>query len=126
MCNDCLAQTEWSEDVKDHVAHFLKAIAVCSDNRNVLMHSHLAWRFGDQTVLFKRSRSGGDLALSTTLDHLRQVADDMNTYCVYGRQLGNAINNTLDEVPIFPVSAYQWPNKPALPLKLNYTPYSAP
>jgi hypothetical protein len=109
LCNDCLTQTEWSEDVKDQVAHFLKAMSICADNRNVLMHSRVAWRFGDQTVLFKKSRSGDDLTLSTTLEELRQVADEMNCYCTYGRQLANAINNASGVIPVFPASAYPWP-----------------
>ena len=88
------------------------------------MHSHLAWRFGDKTVLFKKTRSGSELVLETTLLQLRQVADDMNHYCGFGRNLGNAINNTLQEVPIFPVSAFPWPGKPSLPLTLGYAPVS--
>ena len=90
------------------------------------MHSQVAWRFGERTVLFKKSRSGGDLSLSTTLADLRRVADEMDDYCTYGRQLGNAINNTLGEVPIVPVAVYPWPTKPPLPLKLSYAPYARP
>jgi hypothetical protein len=60
--NDCLAETGWADDVKDQVAHFLKAVSLCADNRNWLMHSHVAWRFGEQTILFRTSRSGGDLS----------------------------------------------------------------
>jgi hypothetical protein len=46
----------------------------------------------------------------------------MNAFCTYGRQLGNAINNTLTDPPIVPVTVYPWPTKPLLPRKLNFTP----
>jgi hypothetical protein len=121
MSRDCLSETGWPDDAKDRVQHFLSAMKICADNRNVLMHSHVAWRFGDKTVLFKRARSGSDLVLETTLAQLRQVADEMNVFCGFGRNLGNAINNTLEEVPVYPVSVFKWPAKPALPLKLEYT-----
>jgi hypothetical protein len=126
MSSDCLAETGWTDDTKDYVTHFLKAVNICADNRNVLMHSHVVWRFGERTVLFKKSRSGGDLSLSTTLAELRRVADEMNVFCTYGRQLGNAINNTLTDPPVFPVTAYPWPTKPPLPSKLNFAPYARP
>jgi hypothetical protein len=125
MGRDCLSETEWSDDAKDRVQHFLSAMKICADNRNLLMHSHVAWRFGDKTVLFKKTRSGSELVLETTLAQLRQVADDMNNYCGFGRNLGNAINNTLQQVPIYPVSAFPWPTKPPLPLKLEYSPSNA-
>lgn len=119
---DCLPKTRWSDEVKDQVSHFLAAMDVCAENRNFLMHSHLAWRFGDETMLFKKSRAGNDLYLSIPLAQLRQVADEMNAYRNYGRMLANAINNTKGDVPIFPVTAYPWPKKPDLPLKLKYLP----
>jgi hypothetical protein len=39
MSNDCLADNGWTDDAKDLVAHFLKAMGVCAENRNVLLHS---------------------------------------------------------------------------------------
>jgi hypothetical protein len=73
----------------------------------------MAWRFGDKTVLFKKSRSGGDLYLSIPLPQLRQVADEMDVYCTYGRMLG---------APIFPGTASPRPKKPSLPVPLKYEP----
>jgi hypothetical protein len=115
LSRDRVAETTWSEDVKDHVLHFLSAMKICADNRNHLMHSGMAWRFGDKrVVMYKRSRPGSLLALSTTLAELRQVADEMNFYCVYGRKLDNAISN--------PATAFPLPKKkPDLPVKLEYS-----
>jgi hypothetical protein len=122
LSRDCLPKNGRSDEVKDLVSHFLKAMETCAENRNVLMHSHLAWRFGEETVLFKKSRSGNDLYLSIPLAQLRQIADEMNVYCTYGRMLGNAINNTKGDVPVFPLTAYPWPKKPDLPVALKYEP----
>ena len=94
LSQDCLPQMGRSDEVKDQISHFLSAMKICAENRNVLMHSHMAWRFGDETVLFKKSRSGADYYLSISLAQLKQVADEMDAYCTYGRMLGNAINNT--------------------------------
>ena len=74
-------------------------------------------------MLFKKSRTGNDSYLSIPLAQLKQVADEMNAYCTYGRMLGNAINNTSEEVPIFPVTAFPWPKKPTLPFELKYEPF---
>jgi hypothetical protein len=126
LSQDCLRQMPRSDEVKDQVSHFLSAMKICADNRNFLMHSHMAWRFGDKTVLFKKSKSGSDLYLSIPLAQLRQVADEMDVYCTYGRMLGNAINNTLGDVPVFPVAAYPWPKKPSLPVALKYEPVPDP
>ena len=102
LCEDCLPQMGRSDEVKDQISHFLSAMKICAANRNYLMHSHMAWRFGEEkTVLFKKSRTGNNSYLSIPLAQLKQVADEMNAYCTYGRVLGNAINNTLEEVPIF-------------------------
>jgi hypothetical protein len=89
---------------------------ICVANRNYLMHSHMPGRFGKETVLFKKSRSGkSDFYLSIPLAQLKQVAEEMQAYCTYGRMLGNAINNTSEQVPI-------WPKKPGLPVALKYEP----
>jgi hypothetical protein len=120
LSQDYLPKMERSDEVKALVSHFLKAMEICAENRNVLMHSHLAWKFGTETVLFKKSRSGNDLYLSIPLAQLRQVADEMDVYCIYGERLGNAINNTMRPVPVFPVTAMPWPKKPDLPAALKY------
>ena len=70
-------------------------------------------------MLFKKSRSGTTCILDP-LAELRQVADEMDVYCTYGRRLGNAINNTLGDVPVFPVTVHPWPKKPDLPVALKY------
>jgi hypothetical protein len=122
LCEDCLPGMGRNDEVKDLISHFLSAMKICAANRNYLMHSHMAWRFGEETVLFKKSRTGNDSYLSIPLAQLRQVADEMNAYCTYGTMLGNAINNTSKKVPVFPVTTFPWPKKIGLPVELKYEP----
>jgi hypothetical protein len=123
LSQECLPRIAGGDEVRDLVSHFLSAMKICAANRNYLMHSHMAWRFGEEkTVLFKKSRSGNDLYLSIPLAQLEQVADEMNLYCTYGRMLGNAINHTSVRVPIFLATAFPWPKKIGLPIELKYEP----
>jgi hypothetical protein len=116
-----LPSIEWTDTIKEHVTHFIEAFGICSVNRNSLLHSELAWIEAKETVLFKMTKKGSTDMAVPSLGELRQVADDMNTYCNYGRQLGNAINNTKAEIPVFPVSAFPWPSKPPLPRNIPYS-----
>jgi hypothetical protein len=124
VCEDCLPRMGRSDEIKGLVSHFLSAMKICEENRNFLMHAHMPGRFGKETILFKKSRSGNDLYLSSSLAQLRQIAEEMQAYCTYGRMLANAINNTSGEVPVFPETAYPWPKKIGLPVLLKGEPYS--
>jgi hypothetical protein len=116
-----LSEGGWADPAKGDVAHFIKAFDICLENRNYLMHSQLAWTGSESTVLFRTSKQGKTLGAVPTLLELRAVADDMHAYCEFGRALGNAINNRLSDPPMFPVSAFPWPDKPALPRALRYS-----
>ena len=125
-----LSQLEWPAKFKDAVGHFITAVNICNGNRNHLMHSEMMFTDLDntiipfkptaKTVLFKTTKAGKVVATALTITELRAVADDINTYCEYGRLLGNAINNMSSDPPTFPVSVFPWPDKPALPRSLEY------
>jgi hypothetical protein len=117
-----LPRHEWSEQANELVEHFFKGVAVLTDNRNHLMHSNLAWTASEHTVLFKTSKRGNTVMAVPRLNELQQVADDMEAFISFGRQLANAINNESSAIPIFPKSAFPWPNKPATPSALVFTP----
>lgn len=111
----------WSEDVQAHIEHFLKGFSVCTENRNNVAHSDIAWSSSNAEVaLYKISKNGNEIMAVAELGHLHRVADDMNTYAVYGRQLANAINNHASETPIFDVGSLSWPDKPLPPHTLDY------
>lgn len=113
-----LPKTGWCESHQDGVAHFIKAFSICVENRDHLAHSELAW--AEETVLIKRTRQGQTVIAAPTLDELRAVADDMHVYCGYGFALVNAINLSFVDPPPFPSSFFPWPDKPALPRRMDY------
>lgn len=125
-----LIQLTWSEKFKDAVRHFIAAINICNANRNSLTHSSMMWTdyigsdipftSTDKTILYKSAKKGHTVGVALTLPELRGVADDINTYCEYGRMLGNAINVALSNPPTLPVSVFPWPDKPSLPRSLEY------
>lgn len=114
-----LPATEWDDKTRDAVAHFLKAFAICAKNRNQLMHSNLAWS-ADATLFFQTTKQGRTEMANPTLAELRNVAEDINTFVLYGRNLGNAINAASAVAPI-PANAFPWPEKPTLPEPLDYS-----
>jgi hypothetical protein len=119
-----LCASEWPQSTTDLVEWFVKGASICTNNRNHLMHSVLAWTAGEHTILYKTSRQGKTIVAVPMLSELRCVADDMEAFINYGRQLGNAINNSSFEIPIFPNtpgSAFAWPNKPREPIPLKFS-----
>lgn len=119
-----LETTGWSENIKDLVGHFGKAVSICMENRNHLIHSNVATlTSSDETVLYKTSKQGNTIMAVPKLAELQLVADDMNLYTQFGRQLGNAINGSLAGTVLFSngTSPFPWPDKPPLPHTLTYT-----
>lgn len=110
-----------SDAIRDAVSHFISGLNICLENRNLLLHSDLAWTGTVDTILFKHSKKGKLTVAVPTLEELRCVADDMHAYCEFGRALGNHINNSSVSPPVFPAAAFPLPDKPPLPHKLQYT-----
>ncbi|MGO8908232.1 MAG: hypothetical protein ACLQDM_02725 [Bradyrhizobium sp.] len=119
LTSQMLATKKWSRATVELVEYFLEGAAICTENRNHLMHSNLAWTGDEHTVLFKTTKQGNTMIAVPRPSELRRIADDINEFILYGRQLANAINNTSEEVPIFP--AFPWPNKPRKPVALKFT-----
>jgi hypothetical protein len=117
-----LVITTWPKHARDDVAHFLKAFEICKANRDGLMHASLAWH-SQNIYLMKNTKSGKTQIASPTIDELRETANSINKFIEYGSNLGNAINNMFVEgpIPVFPASAFPWPDRPPLPHNLGYT-----
>jgi hypothetical protein len=112
---DALPNLNWPQDTKDRVIHFIKAFEILAYNRNCLDHSNVF--VGDEapTGLYKSDRKGNTILTNVTLAELRQVADDMRQYCVYGSNFSNSIG------PAGELFTPLLPDQPPLPKKLNYT-----
>jgi len=105
------------------VRTFVEGHKICYENRNKLMHSNIVSGTQRSILLFKTERSGKTVAANPTLAELRQVADDMKTYFDFGLHLSNMINFEL--LGLKPQEGdrwhHAWPDKPALPNRLEYT-----
>ena len=101
------------------VEYFLDGFELCLKNRNHLMHSNFAWN--TEPILYKTTKKGQTQIALPTLRELRQIADDMYAFSLYGRLLGNAINNRKFEPPIFSDAIFPWPDRPPLPQELRYS-----
>jgi hypothetical protein len=100
------------------IRYFLKGFQACTLNRSNLLHSASAPFVPGGTFLYKTSKQGKTTVAVPELHELRQVADDMNAYHVYGRALANAINARSGNLPAF---VFPWPDKPPPPHMLDYT-----
>ena len=105
-----------SREVLD-IRYFTKGFEACAKNRNNLMHSEISV-FGGMlgSLLIKTTNQGRAHLSLQPKEKLRQVADDMHAYQVYGVALANAINAKNGNVGGFP-----WPDRPAPPNILEYT-----
>lgn len=119
-----MAKIEWPEPGRDHLEHFVEGFRICLANRNDIMHSGVAWAsLTEKTVLYKTSKQGRVLMSSISLTELQRIADAMNDFAIYGRNVGNAVNNRRTGQPIFP---FPWPDKPALPQSMDHSPNLRP
>jgi hypothetical protein len=114
--------------VEAELRYFLKAFEICTENRNHLMHSAMLHQSpDDNALLYKTSKQGNAIISLQPLPKMRQVADDMRAYLNYGRALVNAISVRRPDSPaFFPTSLFPWPDRPAPPHKLDYSPDPSP
>jgi hypothetical protein len=113
------------QDIKDRLQHFLQGFQICLANRNQLVHSETSWLMSthktEKTFLFKRTKRGELHVAAPKLPQLREIADTMHVYKQYGVRLGNWINNHRTEPPMFPEAGFPLPDKPPLPVILDYS-----
>lgn len=76
--------------LKDLVRYFLKAFKICAENRHALMHSHsggVHYNIEKERggILLRRYTRSGSVEVSpATIQELRQVADDIETFVTFG------------------------------------------
>jgi hypothetical protein len=128
LMREMLPTRDWPKEVVELVTHFIEAHRICYENRNKLMHSNLMSGSQRAIVLYKTNRDGKTTLANPLIQELRQVADDMKAYFDYGLHLANMINfNLLGAQPMAGDLVYhEWPDKPPLPIPLEYTSDSSP
>lgn len=92
-----MTQSNLPEPALDAVRHFLTGFKQCADNRHDLMHSRHGGRFvrGDSRgmVLHKYYKSGEEAECPVTVQDLRNIADEIESYMIFGMMLASGIQN---------------------------------
>ncbi|SFP87483.1 hypothetical protein SAMN05216330_111105 [Bradyrhizobium sp. Ghvi] len=86
-----ITHAEWSDEALAAIKHYLKAMGILTTNRNVLVHSNMVEAWKDQTAIYSISRKGTTNIIRSSLEEIRQVADDLNEYFDFGHMLSNYI-----------------------------------
>jgi hypothetical protein len=113
---EALSVIVWPTPIKEGITHFIDGFEILAENRNLLMHSNLIAGVEDLIALYKSNRRGETILTVIDPAELRQVADDMMAYRLYGLALGNAV-----ALPSAHRAATLPPPKPPLPRKLEYS-----
>jgi hypothetical protein len=128
LMREVLPTRGWPDEVKDLVQHFIDANKICYENRNKIAHSNLHRLSADAIILAKTNRDGKTVLANPLLSELRRVADDMMVYFDYGLWLSNMINFEL--LGLTPRAGDRWhrswPEKPPLPVSLEYSSETRP
>jgi hypothetical protein len=93
-----LARRGWPEEAFAAIKHYLKAMDILIKNRNVLIHSNIIRGTNNQAAIYSTTRQGTTNLFQATLEEIRQVADDLNTYFYFGLELSNFIATEIHEM----------------------------
>jgi hypothetical protein len=79
---------EWPTEAYEGIAHYLKALHVLTENRNMLIHGNIVdmWALKAPGVI-TMNREGMTTVIQISLPAIRQVADDLNAYSEFGYML---------------------------------------
>jgi hypothetical protein len=113
-------------EIEGCIEHFLTAYKSLAFNRNMLIHSQIMFGGATTTILMKTQRDGKTVGCQLTIPELRQIADDMEVYRVFGMGLANHISfsrhGVLLSTDAAPVGGlFPLPDKPPQPGRLEYT-----
>jgi hypothetical protein len=130
LLKQCIEATDHSNEIKDALQHLFAGYAVCADNRNILMHAQTATvKFQrspekTQVLFFKPPKSTPLIAntYSPSLPRLRGIADSMNAFASFGRDLiifiGETYNPNFYPPGTRPLRPHTLPKKPVVPRPL--------
>jgi hypothetical protein len=86
-----ISHAEWPDEALMAIKHYLKALGILTANRNVLVHSNMVEAWKEKTAIYSISRKGTTSIIQSSLEDIRQVADDLNEYFYFGHTLSNYI-----------------------------------
>jgi len=90
-------------------------------NRNILIHSNVIRGTNNKAAIYSLTRQGTTNMFQSTLEEIRQVADDLNSYFDFGLQLANVIAIEIHHVARAAgmVAFREWPKLPPMPLHID-------
>jgi hypothetical protein len=116
-----LNRAKWPDEALTAIKHYLKAMDVLIRSRNVLIHSNMIRGTENRTAIYSITRQGKTNLFQATVEEIRQVADDLNTYFYFGLHLANYIATEIHHMArqegmmVFS----QWPDLPPLPIHID-------
>lgn len=115
------SQREWPEDLSDAIKHYLKAMNVLIQSRNVLIHSNMVRGTENRTAVYALNKRGRHNLFQSELAEIRAVADSLETYFNFGLALANYIATTVHEMAreagMFVITHI--PSLPPLPIHID-------
>ena len=116
-----MERREWPAEASAAISHYLSAMNILNQSRNVLIHSNMIRGTDNRTAFYSMSHQGTTNLFQATLDEIRQVADDLNTYFYFGLNLANYIATDIHhmarEAGMLVIS--QVPPLPPLPVHIH-------
>jgi hypothetical protein len=82
---------EWPSETAAAIKHYLKAMGVLIQSRNVLIHSNMVRGTENRTAIYSLSKQGRHSLFQANLKEIRAVADGLETYFNFGLGLANYI-----------------------------------
>jgi hypothetical protein len=82
---------DWPESAGSAIKHYIAAMRILTENRNILIHGNLVTSFGNEPAIFSLNRQGIMTMFKSSLSEIRRVADDAETYFQFGLALANYI-----------------------------------
>ena len=82
---------DWPSEVATPIKHYLKATNLLIQNRNVLIHSNMITGTENRIAIYSLSKQGRHSLFQATLEQIRAVADGLEIYFNFGRDLANYI-----------------------------------
>jgi hypothetical protein len=130
--SELLAKTTIPTEVKANAKHFGVAFEICSDNRNLVMHSASGGFFTDRRagtrglILERFSKPGNKVECLVTTNELQKLSDEIHTFSMFGSLVATEVRNYATHLGSghpedFRVLPATLRGKPPLPIPLNWT-----
>jgi hypothetical protein len=125
VLSELLAKTTIPDELRSLIDYFVTGFMACADNRHFVMHSSSGGLHHSETghglVLERYSRTGNRLTCFLTFDDLKQIADDIHRYTLFGAWLVSDVSlYARNPHKAFQASPSTLHDKPSPPTRMNW------